>query len=419
MKKLQKMTTMTFKNKWNRLAAVLFMAATITLMSCEKDPDEIVDEFGININDLYGKWSFTGETEVVTDASGTIVEEETKQFAHNMMTIEFNENQTFQFIDVESVEWGDGSISVDDAENNVDLNFDTESTTFHIVSMSSTTAEIEIVEEETEDGQVFTTTSTIQLTKNSGTEPGIEMANLWTKWSMGSNDIYINDVLITADLLEGLWMETVSTIDDDMYTLELNANNTALSIDNYMTGTYSEGEVEFLDKSNYVVELDGYEEPFLFHITANDGNGGMTVIHFIPMEQVNVKVEQEWTNVFDESTLDANLLAGDWEVTAKTDGREVNGSVATPEGEGPEVGNILKFYSNGSGEFGQDQFTFTFLDDSNMSLISAGETEYTLIHFVSFNGTNEMTVWNMYSEYNETTGAFEQEWLQMDLVKQE
>lgn len=233
----------------------------------------------------------------------------------------------------------------------------------------------------------------------------------------GNNDIYINDVKITADILEEQWMESVATINDNMYTFEFGSDNSALSVDNYMTGSFAEGELQILDRSNFVVELEGYEDPFLFHIKANTGTGDMLVVHYPRMEQVTARVEQDWQSNFDEVTINATLFAGDWEVTAKTEGKEINGTTATPDGEGPGIGNVLTFYSNGSGLFGNDQFTFEFIDDSNLALISTGETEYTLIHFETFNGTDEVSIWNMNSDWN--NGSFEQQWLRLDLVKQD
>ena len=44
---------------------------------------------------------------------------------------------------------------------------------------------------------------------------------------MGNNDIYINDVKITADILEEQWMESVATINDNMYTFEFGSDNRA------------------------------------------------------------------------------------------------------------------------------------------------------------------------------------------------
>ena len=54
-----------------------------------------------------------------------------------------------------------------------------------------------------------------------------------------------------------------------------------------------------------------------------------------------------------------------------------------------------------------------------MALITAGETDYTLIHFESFNGSNEVSIWNMNSGWSQDNTSFEQDWIQLDLVKQE
>lgn len=179
------MTTTNFKNLWSLLSICLIAGVMMTITSCDKDPDEIVDEFGVNITDLYGKWSITAESEVVTDAAGSIVSGGgTNQYATNLRTLEFNQNQTFLFIGVEEAEWATGDITVDDVTNSVALDFDVEVTTLHIVSMTATTAEFEIVQEEEENGQIYTTTSTITASKNTGSEPGIDATDLKTKWSM-------------------------------------------------------------------------------------------------------------------------------------------------------------------------------------------------------------------------------------------
>ena len=410
---------MTLKNPLNQIGLLLFLSTAMIMTSCDKDADTILEEEGISVENLYGKWSITSEVSVVTDAAGAELRTETENYANNMETIQFNENNSFLFISVEDGEWEGGDFNLNELDNTIDLDFDIEDASLEIIEFTTTSAQFRIVEEEEEDGQVVTFTNTITLTKNTGSEPGIDEVALKTRWSMGSNNVYVGGQLITADILDAQWMETVATINENRYTFDLTSSSEVLGVDNYMTGTYVNGSLEILDRSNFALQLEGSEDPILFHITSNSGSTELSIVHFLEFDEVDVKVQQDWTNDFTTPTLSAALIDGNWEVTAKSAGREINGQTASPDDEGPEVGNVLTFYSNGTGLFGQDQFTFEFIDANNMVLVTAGETDYTLIHFEAFNGTNEMTIWNMNSDWNEMNTSFDQDWIQLDMVKQQ
>jgi len=388
------------------------------MTSCEKDSDTILEEEGVSIENLLGKWSITNEVSVVSSASGTELRTETQNYAHNMQTVQFKENNTFQLISVQDGEWNVGDFTLDQVESSINLDFDQDDTQLNIVDMNSTSAQFQIIDEEEEDGQIVTVTTTITLVKNTGSEPGINESELKTRWSMSSNNVYVNDQLITSDIIDEQWMETVSSINGHRYTFDLTSDNEVLGVDNYMTGTYVDGSLVVLDRSNFALELEGNELPLLFHITSNNGSTGLDIIHFQEFDGVEVKVQQDWTSDITTPTLSAALLAGNWEVTASSAGKEVNGQSGTPSDDGPQVGNVLIFNSNGTGTFGQEEFTFSFIDDNNIALISAGETDYKLIQFESFNGTNELSIWTMDSEWDETYTTFEQDWLELDLTKQ-
>ena len=148
------------------------------MTSCDKDSDNILEEEGLSIANLSGKWSITSESIVVTNAAGATVQTENESYANNMLTVEFKDNETFLFIAVEDAEWASGDFTIDDIENTVELDFVDEVSLLSILDINANSAQFQIVDEDEENGEIFTSTSTITLTKNTGSEAGIDEADL-------------------------------------------------------------------------------------------------------------------------------------------------------------------------------------------------------------------------------------------------
>ena len=327
---------------------------------------------------------------------------------YNRFTIEFKDDGSFIMVDlVLELRYGIGTYERLD-DHNILLSFDdddqNEQTLFHLTSFTEGVgASFLIAEDDDQDDERILTE--FDLVPNDGSEPTVTDADLEGKWSAASiaERAFLNGQTVDE--------EVIGSIPHNKLTLEFFDDRGVQLIDLVQEVGFRRGEYMLLDPSNILLKIGDDEEFELFHVISasagaitvksfegrddhDDGNGGdgtgeANNDHDTEYDRREFELSLN-KNSGDEPSTSEDDLIGQWEVTEVENlGDQGSGG----NDEGPQVGMILTFVNNGTGEVtfnGNVVVTFEYelIDENNVQMIFSdsggqGEGDLNIVHVMS------------------------------------
>lgn len=364
--------------------------------SCTGDETDLNEEERA----LLGKWHITSSEEVITNASGDVVEEESETFQNRDFIIEFKKDGSIQVIELDQAEWDTGTFIHDTDSDSITVSIDGRSLEGTIVDLTDTDFKVTISFTETNNDGTFTLKQTLVGIKSDGSEPGIDLEELKNKWNVLSMnmkswiDMNRDDEFHETDELN--WTIDVSDIPAHRYTVEFLEDGSLRSIDTYMEGSYDEStDWESLDLSN--IGLNDSDSKTLLQVKSVTE----TSIVFTMVELREETFDQDGTYLIktmgtievekvteQSASITEDVLWGNWEITDFVELQ--NGDDVTNPEDNPE-GAVLTFNDDGTGVLtaGTNEIPIKdikLIDGSNFTFVMEEDTgdNTVLVHIESF-----------------------------------
>ena len=336
------------------------------------------------------------------DDLGTLIDTDVQEnIPYNKFTLEFSSDGSFIMIDlINEFDFEMGTYENLDDHNYV-LSFDDEGlddeTLAHVLTRTDDFVTLMLAEyNDNDDRRVVTE---LVIGENDGSEPTISESDLDGKWSASN--------VTERAFLEGQLIDehVLSDIPHNQLTLEFYVDSEEIQlIDLVQEIEHVLGEFTLLDGSNLLLGLgdeDEEENLELFHILSAD-NGELTLISYDIRDNDGVGGEANTDhdeleydlrefelslnkNTGDEPGIDEDELLGEWVLT-EVESFDLN----SPSDDGPQVGMVLAFINDGSGEIssGGDivtTFDFELIDMSNVLVEFDDEEEgFTIFHLIEY-----------------------------------
>lgn len=394
---------------------------TIVVGSDEYVKLERADCSLITSADITSKWS-VDEMEIkefeidVENDLGTLIETQLlEDIPFNMFTLDFRSNGDLIMIDLIVNYIFDRGTFENLDDHNFLMSFDEEGlddqVLVHVLNRTDEFVTLMVADYQEEDQKRIVTE--IVIGENNGLEPLITEAELDGKWSATE--------IIQQAFDEGVLVDEQSqdNISHNRLTLEFFMGDGEVQfIDLVDDIGYSRGEFFLLDGSNIVMSLgggeDGEEDYELFHLMSKEGdnislksfqqggeaNNGQEGDDEFDLREFEVMLNK---NSGDEHSIGEDELIGEWEITELEDLSNTIGN----DDEGPQVGMILTFVDNGTGEVTLQgdlvtTFEYEMLDDNNIKLLLPEEND----GGGEANEDNSYTIFHINDNQSDTTLEF-------------